>query len=322
MLTEHQLEQAVTQGIISQEQRQALLALGQKKSHGGDEEQLRFVRGFGDIFIALGIVLVAISFNFTGIDGYYYAIPVLAFVITAEWLVRVRKLALPGIAILLCIIYFVNAFFSLSGQEKSFSNLGLITATSLAFYLRYKMPFSLLPATASIIALLVYQIGIDILNQPYLLSMMGLCVFIIAMVFDSRDTQRQNYLSDSAFWLHLIAAPLIAHGVMIVIVLAEPGSLVAIYRNPMIIGFFVLFFLIALFVDRRALLISSTAYAIYAITQLAKGQFADMQSMIAFVFMAFGVFVVLFGTYWYWARKLIFGWLRQSRIAGLVPSFD
>lgn len=136
---------------------------------------------------------------------------------------RVRKLALPGIAILLCIIYFVNAFFTISGQEKSFINLGLITATSLAFYLRYKMPFSLLPATAGVIAILVYQIGIDIIHQPYLLAIIGLCVFILAMGFDTRDTQRQNYLSDSAFWLHLLAAPLISHGIMIVILFPNPA---------------------------------------------------------------------------------------------------
>lgn len=324
MLDKELLSKAAAQGIISQQQADALIAFSQQQtssSQEGGEEQLRFVRGFGDIFITLGIILVAISFKFTGIDGYYYAVPVVTFIITAEWLVRVRKLALPGIAILLCIIYFVNAFFTISGQEKSLANLGLITATSLAFYWRYKMPFSLLPATAAVIAILVNQLGIDIVNQPYVFSLIGLVVFSTAMWFDSRDTARQNYLSDSAFWLHLLAAPLIAHGVMILIVLAEPGSFLAINRNLLIIGFFMLFFLVAMFVDRRALLISSTAYAIYAITQLAKGQFADVQSLIAFVFMAFGIIVVLFGTYWYKTRRLLFGWLKDSKISQYVPEF-
>lgn len=324
MLTKELLNKAAGKGIISKDQVTALLAFINEESASpgsGGEEQLRFVRGFGDVFITLGIILVAISFRFTGIDGYYYAIPILTFIITAEWLVRIRKLALPGMAILLCIIYFVNDFFTLSGDQKSLANLGLITATSLVFYLRYKMPFSLLPTAASLIAILIYTIGIDIIHQPYLLSIMGLCVFTTAMWFDARDTQRKSYLSDSAFWLHLLAAPLISHGIMIVILFSEPGSLLATYRDVFIIGFFILFFLTALFVDRRAILISSTAYAIYAITQLSKGQFADVQSLIAFVFMAFGVFVVLFGTYWYKARTLMFGWMAGSRVARYVPGF-
>ena len=324
MLTKTLLNKAADKGIISKEQVTALLAFIHEEStstNSGTEEQLRFVRGFGDVFITLGIILVAISFRFIGMEGYYYAIPIVTFIITAEWLVRIRKLALPGMAILLCIIYFVNDFFTLSGDQKGLTNLGLITATSLVFYLRYKMPFSLLPMAASLIAILVYTIGIDIIHQPYILSVMGLCIFTTAMWFDARDTQRKSYLSDSAFWLHLLAAPLISHGIMIVILFSEPDSLLTTYRDISIISIFTLFFLTALFVDRRAILISSTAYAIYAITQLSKDQFADTQSLIAFVFMAFGVFVVLFGTYWYKARSFIFGWLAGSRVARFVPGF-
>lgn len=321
MLSKESLYQAAQQGIISRQQADELIAFSKKTASPSNkgEEQLRFVRGFGDIFITLGIILVAISFGFIGISGYDYAIPIVVFILTAEWLVRVRRLALPGIAILICIISFVNTLFTELGHEKSLLSLGLITATSLLFYLRYRMPFSMLPAIGSVILMLVYTIGIDIIKQPYLLSVMGLLVFSTAMWFDSRDTKRQNYLSDTAFWLHLLAAPLIAHGIMIVIVTAEPQSLIAANQNILIISFFMLFFFIAMFVDRRALLVSSTAYAIYAITQLTAGQFADIHSMIAFVFMGFGVFVVLFGTYWYKARSLAFGWLAKTNIARYVP---
>ena len=323
MLTKQFLNKAADRGIITAQQVQALLALmaEETKSPSG-EEQLRFVRGFGDIFISLGVVLVAMSFNMIGMDGYYYLLPVAVFIISAEWLVRIRRLVLPGIALLICIIYFVNQFFSMTGQEKSLINFSIIAGTSFGFYLRYKMPFSLLPMAGSIIAMLAYATGMDIVQQPFILSIYGLILFSTAMWFDSRDTQRQSYLSDSAFWLHLLAAPLIAHGIMVTLLLAEPGSLLSSLQNIFIIAFFALFFLTALFVDRRALIISSTAYAIYAITQIAKGQFIDLQSLIAFIFMAFGIFVVLFGTYWYKARTLIFGWLRHSTIARYVPAFN
>jgi len=324
MLNKELLNKAASQGIISKDQVTALLAFNKQESTSADsggEEHLRFVRGFGDVFITLGVILVAVSFNLIGLDGYYYAIPITAFIISAEWLVRVRRLALPGIALLICIIYFVNQFFAVTGQEKSLINLSIITATSFSFYLRYKMPFSLLPAAASIIAMLVYATGTDIMQHPFILSVYGVLLFTIAMWFDARDIKRQSYLSDSAFWLHLLAAPLIAHGIMVTLLLAEHGNVLSNFRDIFIVGFFALFFLTALFVDRRALLISSTSYAIYAITQITKGQFADVQSLIAFVFMAFGIFVVLFGTYWYKARSLVFGWLAGSRVARFVPGF-
>ncbi len=324
MLTKQLLNKAANRGIISPQQVDALLAFIKEESetnNSSGEEQLRFVRGFGDVFITLGVILVAMSFNMTGITGYYYLLPIVVFIVSAEWLVRVRRLALPGIALLICIIYFVNQFFSITGQEKSLINLSIIGATSFGFYLRYKMPFSLLPTAASIIAMLVYATGTDIMQHPFILSIYGALLFTTAMWFDARDTQRQSYLSDSAFWLHLLAAPLIAHGIMVTLLLAEHGSLLANISDFIIVGFFFAFFLIALFIDRRALLISSTAYAIYAITQIAKGQFVDVQSLIAFIFMAFGIFVVLFGTYWYKARTLIFGWLSHHKISNYVPSF-
>ncbi len=320
MLTKQLLNKAADKGIINSQQVNALLAFIKEEAEGG-EEQLRFVRGFGDVFITLGVILVAMSFNLIGITGYYYLLPIAVFVISAEWLVRVKRLSLPGIALLICIIYFVNQFFTITGQEKSLINLSIIAATSFGFYLRYKMPFSLLPLAVSIIAMLVYATGTDIMQHPFILSIYGVLLFSTAMWFDARDTKRQSYLSDSAFWLHLIAAPLISHGIMVTLLLAEHGSMLSNISDFIIVGFFLTFFLTALFIDRRALLISSTAYAIYAVTQIAKGQFADVQSLIAFIFMAFGIFVVLFGTYWYKARTLIFGWLAGSKIARYVPGF-
>ncbi len=65
------------------------------------EEPLKFIRSFGDVFITLGVVILVIAINMLPLSGYLYLIPVLGFVLVAEWLVRVRRLALPGIAILI-----------------------------------------------------------------------------------------------------------------------------------------------------------------------------------------------------------------------------
>ena len=44
-----------------------------------------------------------------------------------------------------------------------------------------------------------------------LLLLCGLAVFALAMRFDLSDPKRQTRRTDIAFWLHMLAAPLIVH---------------------------------------------------------------------------------------------------------------
>ncbi len=323
MITKKTLQNASDNNIINKDQIDPLyhfILNEQTNNHAENrEEPLKFIRSFGDVFISLGIILLAISINMSALSGYYYLIPVLVFTVIAEWLVGIRRLALPGMIILLAILFFINKAFSFNNENATVLSLSIISLSSLLFYLRYKMPFSLLPLTGSLVTIVIIQIGMDVLNNTFIFIALGLVIFSIAMWFDSRDTQRQSHLSDNAFWLHLLAAPLIVHGAMISMIFNQQTWTESFSNEIMMIIFFVCFFLTALFVDRRAMLVSTQLYAVYALTQLLQSDFIDSQNIMIYILMTLGLFVIFFGTYWYKTRWIVFGFLSGSKISQYVP---
>ena len=326
MITRDLLRKAADQGIIQSDQVEPLIRFVQDQSLDSDtelhEEPLKFIRSFGDVFITLGVVLLVIAINMTGLSGYFYFIPVVGFIVIAEWLVRLRRLALPGIAILVAILFFVNKAIAFDHENATVFGVGVLCLTSLLFYLRYKMPFSLLPLAAGLVAIVIIQIGFDVIQQPLIIAGLGLIVFVIAMIFDVGDTKRVSHLSDSAFWLHLLASPLIVHGAMVSLFFSHQEWIQAIDKEVIIIAFFIVFLLLALLLDRRAMLVSTQLYMIYALTQVFGRQLASTQNVVIYVLMFLGLLVIFFGTYWYKARRLIFGFLSGSVISRYVPGFD
>ena len=286
------------------------------------EEPLRFIRSFGDVFITLGVILLVVSINLANLSGYSYLIPAAGFVLVAEWLVRVRRLALPGMAILLSILFFVNKAVSFENDHATVLTFALLALTSLLFYLRYKMPFSLLPLAASLVAMAITLIGFDVLEQPIIFAGFGLLIFMVALWFDTQDTARLSHLSDSAFWLHLLASPLIVHGLMVSMLISDQPWLEFFSKELLILVFFAGFFLLALLVDRRAMLISTQLYMIYALTQLFKERLTNTQDVMIYVLIVLGLFIIYFGAYWYKSRRFIFGFLSASSIARYVPDLD
>ena len=330
MISRELLDSAVSRGIIQPQQVTPLLdfiqerQLASKADTDADirEEPLKFIRSFGDIFITLGVVLLVIAINMLELSGYAYLLPVAGFIVIAEWLVRVRRLALPGIAILMAILYFINKAIAFDHENATLLGLGVLAFTSLLFYLRYKMPFSLLPLAASLVAIALLQIGVDAIEQPLIFVGLGLVVFIVAMLFDIRDTERKSHLSDSAFWLHLLASPLIVHGAMVSLLFSQQSWIQTIDKEFIIIVFFLVFLLLALLLDRRAMLVSTQLYMIYALTQVFQGQLNSTQNVLIYVLITIGLVVIFFGTYWYKTRRLLFGFLSGSAISRYIPDLN
>lgn len=326
MISKSTLQKASDKNIINKDQIEPLYQyiLNEQSNDQSEntEEPLKFIRSFGDVFIALGIILLVVSINMTSLSGYFYLLPAAGFIVIAEWLVRIRRLALPGMVILLSILFFINKAFLFDNENATILGLSVISLSSLLFYLRYKMPFSLLPLAGSLVTMTIIQIGMDALKNPIIFMLLGIITFSVAMWFDSRDTKRQSHLSDSAFWLHLLAAPLIVHGAMLSMISSEQVWVQSFSNDILIIIFFACFFLIALFVDRRAMLVSTQLYAIYALTQLLQSDFIGSQNVMIYVLMALGMFVIFFGTYWYKTRRIVFGVLSGSKISQYVPNFE
>lgn len=319
MISLEQLQQAVEQKIISPQQKQQLLALSSTDSlplNTEGDEQLRFIRSFGDVFISIGIVLVSLAFNFLEMQGIFYLIPILVLVATSEWLVRQRRMALPGIALFISSVFFISQAFGEDQLAAGLPSAMTIAAASLLYFWRYRVPFSFAGFTVAVIFACYHLLGLSPGDYGLLI---GLAVFCVAMTFDMRDTQRNNRFSDTAFWLHLLASPLIVHGTMLPIIAMDLG---AALTNTIIISMFLVFFAIALLVDRRAILVSSLIYLIGVLTQLLISDAIDIPNGGSLVFIGFGFLVIISGVYWYSFRSVVYGFLRGTAMANYLPSFE
>lgn len=326
MITKENLEKAAEQHIIQAEQVEPLYQFLREQPADtladSREEPLRFIRGFGDVFITLGIIFLVVSINIINLSGLAYLIPAAGFILLAEWLVRIRRLALPGMTILLSILFFVYRAITDGSETSILLGLSIVAVTSLLFYLRYKMPFSHLPLAASLVAMFVIAIDVNAFKNPIVFAVSGIVVFAVAMWFDSRDTERVSHLSDSAFWLHLLASPLLVHGLMLTMLTSKQTWLGVLSNEIIILCFFAVFFLTALLIDRRAMLISTQLYMIYAITQVFRDNVANTEDIIVFVLIGLGMFVIYFGAYWYKSRRFIFRFLSGNAITRYIPDLN
>lgn len=148
--------------------------------------------------------------------------------------------------------------------------------------------------------------------------LLGIGVFLFAMWWDASDRARTTRRSDVAFWLHLLAAPMIAHPIFTLIGLNN--GTVGTGEALLVVGLYVLFGLTALAVDRRALLVSALAYVLYALTELFK-HFGAVELNVALTALVIGSALLLLSAYWHQARRLIVSRL-PSTIQARLPELD
>jgi MFS family permease len=148
--------------------------------------------------------------------------------------------------------------------------------------------------------------------------LLGIGVFLFAMWWDSSDRARITRRSDVAFWLHLLAAPMIAHPIFTLMGLNN--GVVSTGEALGVVGLYVLFGLTALAVDRRALLVSALAYVLYALTELFK-QFGAVELNVALTALIIGSALLLLSAYWHQARRLVVTRL-PSNLQARLPNLD
>ncbi len=149
------------------------------------------------------------------------------------------------------------------------------------------------------------------LNGLFLIS--GLLVFLLAMVFDMSDLDRVTRRTDIAFWLHLLAAPLIVHPLIATI--AEHGTQLDTNAAVAILAIFLGFAIVSLIIDRRALLVSGLTYAGLAFgTLLQKSGFSDTP---AATLLALGSFILILSALWHPLREAVLKLLPAALVVRL-----
>ena len=131
---------------------------------------------------------------------------------------------------------------------------------------------------------------------------LGVAIFLFAMRWDSSDPARVTRRSDVAFWLHLLAAPMIIHPVFTLLGLNDGTATIG--EGLVVILLYVIIGLTALAIDRRALLVSALAYVLFALNELFK-QFGAIELNFALTALVIGSSLLLLSAFWHQARELV-----------------
>jgi len=269
--SETDIDAAIEAGIISHESARELkeLVLRSLDSSKVDEEHFRLVGGLNDIFVSVicGIFFVAIyALLYTNYS------PGLAGMVLAgsawgltEYFVRKKHLALTAIVLLSG--FAGGLFFSVFEMSESVTGASMVTGLGAwLHWRRFHVPISVACGHAAIVALcLSMLVQVSALENYITLFFFcaGLATLALAMYWDSSDLNRLTRRSDVAFWLHLLAAPLLVHPVFLWSGIITEG-IPDLTRAWGVLLLYAVLISISLIIDRRALILSALGYVLYA----------------------------------------------------------
>jgi hypothetical protein len=354
-LTSDDLEAAAAEGIVTSAQAEALREFVLKRERQravvlGHEERFRFMRGFNDFFFAIGVVLLGFGLMFfTDHIGDTLGRLLAAAIMwgLAELLVRRMRLVLPGILIVLFfVIFLVSALhydrwlspppplpapwglvsivggLFMTGDPKIDALTALSSSAAAAlFYVRFRLPFALLPIAGGLVVAAVAgstytPIGDSAYAQSFVLLACGLAVFAAAMAFDLSDRERMTRRADCAFWLHLLAAPLIVHSLIwmaggIANINAATATGIVIIVGAVT--------LVAIIIDRRALLVSALSYLGAVIAYALAGAARDSTFVFFSTLVILGTAIITLGVGWLPLRRRLVALLTFTGLPGRLP---
>jgi hypothetical protein len=340
MYSQQELDEAVAAGVINAQAADALRTHieGQRATAIPDEEQFRLLTGFNDIFVSIAAAILLFALGWigqwfgqsTGLsierDGPSPLAPL--FVAAASWMLALFFTAKRRMSILL-LLAFVGGVFATAGFAAVIGlgpNLvdnnpelgGVVAAISAAFaalaawlhWRHFRVPITIAAGAAAVaaiaIGLLVAALGQNVEAAKNiilgLVLVLGVGIFLFAMWWDSSDRARVTRRSDVAFWLHLLAAPMIVHPIFTLLGLNDGNATLG--EGVVVILLYVALGLTALAIDRRALLVSALAYVLWALAELFK-RFGAVELNVALTALVIGSALLLLSAFWHQARAAI-----------------
>ena len=358
MYSESDIEHAVATGAITPAAAAALRqSVAESRATAlVDEESFRLITGFNDIFVTIAAALLLVAVGWIGFSiagphgdlsgaeaqgpiGHGVALAGLLVAAAswglAEYFTRTRRMALPSIVLLASFVGAVGAcIFGLGipmipqdhGDRVAagiLSVAGVLTAgAAYLHWRRFHVPITIAALTGALVTTLVTALlwSVPTVKDQILWVVLvaGVGVFAFAMWWDMTDRQRQTRRSDVAFWLHLSAAPMIAHPVFHL--LGVMNNEVTASSGLLVILLYVLFGIVALAVDRRALLVSSLAYVLYALAGLFK-QAGAVSLNVALTALVIGSALLLLSAFWHNVRRMVVSGL-PSDLKDKLPVLD
>ena len=318
MYSDEELASAVNVGVMTEETATAFRehVASVRNVPAVDEEHFQLITGFNDIFVVIASLLLLASVSWIG-SSISPATGAFLQVITAwglaEYFTRQRRMALPSIVLLLSFV--IGVFITGLALLASFSMsddlmkgvLGLVTAfAAWLHWQRFKVPITIAAGVGILVAALMFLLFWFVPeSRTYIRPIMfltGILVFLFAMRWDSSDTKRQTGRSDVAFWLHLIAAPLIVHPIFSALMTSNDE--VSVFSALIVAALYLMIALVSISIDRRALMVSALAYVLYAFNSILE-LYGVVSLGFAFTAFAIGSGLLLLSAFWHRCRQAI-----------------
>ncbi len=318
MYSEADLTDAVTEGAITAEAADALRAFVARRQSmpPADEEQFRLLTGFNDIFVSIATVLLLTSAGWlagTIMPALGAGVVAILSWALAEYFTRRRRMALPSILLLVSFVggMFAVGYFLLAAntatQGQGIAGTMLAIAASAVHWRRFYVPITIAAgALASVGAVVAVLLAVwpDLGRYTMVAVFLGgIAVFALAMRWDISDRVRVTRRSDVAFWLHLCAAPLIVHPAFKLLGLLDNDG-TDLGRAAVAVGVYGVLAVVAVVVDRRALLVSALFYVVYAISALLRAAGA-LSFSLALTALVAGSALLLLSAFWQPTRRAV-----------------
>lgn len=328
MYTDKDLELAIAKGIFSASDVKNFKSL-MTASHAlkSGEENVRLVGGFNDIFVVIASALLLFSTLWV-VSLYsqslgYFAFSVLSWLLSIV-LVSKRKMALPAITLLLAFIggSYWTAYYWLVDVITHPDLVAIVISAVLSYvhWRSFRVPITVAVGTGAALYSVIILIAKLFPNQPMALFAVafvcGCIAFGLAMYWDSSDTSRTTRQSDVAFWLHLLSAPLIIHPVFLNLGILNGND--NIVNMLLVILLYILMTTVSIAIDRRAFMVSSLVYVVYALASLVNG-YGGIGHSFALTGILIGASLLLLAVYWHKVRACLLSVVLPKRLREYVP---
>ncbi len=343
--TEQDLRDAVRDGAVSETAADAFRSYVASRSRHIDEEEFHLFKGFNDVFVALASVLLfsgIIWFN-TDLGVVAACLLVMALAVAlSEYFTLRKRLALSSILYVLVFsiaaaagpfwAFWMDTWMGAGDRAvhlvSTSIKLGTLSALScgavaaVLFWWRYRVPIAVavgvffLGATLYSTWVLFSPFDNPALGANIVLFVLGIGAFAFAMYWDVGDPDRTSLQSDVAFWLHLIAAPSIAHPIFWGI---QSGVLPADWLEATaVVGCYLCLAYVAVLVNRRAIMVAATVYLIGAVAWY----FNELSALysVAIALVLIGCLFLAMAVWWSTIRAAVIRYLPSPVRSLVVPA--
>lgn len=349
-ITSDDVRSAVATGILSEAQAASVLALaaaraGQRDALTEDDEPFEFFRGFAEIFVSVGLLLLITGIlALTQVYGGFLTPALAAFLCWtfARYFTLKRRMALPSI--ILVTGFALGAAISIAlimghlvpDWQASRGHLVLyfvlVLGALAVWYRSFKVPFTMFLAGLTAMGLifvitdrlLPFESGIDSWSAIFDLRqgsgmatgtlIFGIVALIAGLLFDMRDPYRLSRWSACGFWLHILAAPALVNTVALTAY--NTGDLAGKLLLALTLAFVAL---LALIIDRRSFLTAGVLYLGVLVAWVL--QAGGDPAPIAAVLLVLGTILTVMGTFWAQMRGAVMRFLPDFPGKSRLPPY-